>query len=109
MATINLANISVIHRRPKKINYYWDYKKEKKVFGFTLRKEGIYEMIGLYDKWRFNENLPNNLYLENEKIYYKPYIVICMNDDSKIEQWFENVDDMNNFVDKLPNKGWLKI
>jgi hypothetical protein len=65
--------------------HWYEWKDGISFLGLTLRKAGVYCIIGS-DVCQLNDNLV----IKNKNIYYKPNCVLNFADDSKQTYWFED-------------------
>ena len=109
---INVLQISSITSYLKYKNFRYIYKKQKK-FLFWKQKEGYYRLdIYSDDKYIKIEEIEkfNNLYVENRNVYYKPYILIKMNNGDEHKKYFDTKEELYYFMEceELKNITWIK-
>lgn len=80
----------------KEHRYSIEYLSEKKsIFGKVKRKAGLY-----YIGWSYiSLYTPSSIeYVENNKVYYNPYIILNMADGSTIEKFFDDVASAKAYI-----------
>ncbi len=90
--------------------------KEEKVRGFWFMKKiypaGFYKTIlcdsyGIISKEEILKN--KNLIIENNTVYYKPYLEITMSNGKNYSVFFENEKELNTFALRLGDFPWVKV
>lgn len=91
-------------------NYYTiDVVEEVKIFNFILIKNKI-KLTDLFGKSIDINKLDNIYYIENNKVYFKPYIIITTN-NLPFTKYFNNETELYNWLDiNFPEyKDFLKL
>ena len=110
MAIIKL-NKSQICSVKKCINTYnnlYEYRDEKKIFSFVMRKGGYYERtIFRGDVFVTIKEIERDerLVCRDERVYYKPHLEIKMSNGVMYEKFFETEKELNEFMESDTMKG----
>lgn len=103
---INTDCITSIEVRPKKIHFHYRWNE---AIHFLYIPFIIWRKAGFYDYMDDYVNLDNldkddNYYVENKWVYYKPHIVLNLNDRSERRIYFDSVELMDEYVTQFKSK-----
>ncbi len=99
----NLQKVIKIKVKDKSVNSWFKFKKEIKVLGICIRKKGFWSNgIGNYRVKR--KSLLDSFIIQDNKVYYKPYIRIYFSDEISKDIEYNSYKDaksgVNDFIKK---------
>ncbi len=123
MTVVFIKHIAHIEMCEKKRASRWLYygtnkvKVGKQFFGLVPMyetKTGVFEhyfmdedkFVGTVEDFN-NKN--KNIYCDGEDVYQRPHIVMTMNNNNTIKQYFSTVDEMRNFVHALKTQDTITL
>lgn len=109
MINLNVNQICSINVFLKQKVFFYEYRNIVKLFGFTIRKEGFYDIFD--DTYQKNIN-DNTMFTENNEVFYYPYIEIIMSNNSKYKKFFNSKKELEiylEFYNDLNHIKWITI
>lgn len=79
----------------------FEYRKEIKIFGLTIRKGGFYRYVFFsgYKRIEQSEILKDERYrIVGEKVFYKPHCEVKMSNGQKVTKFFSCVAEMKEYM-----------
>ncbi len=105
---INVAQIVSVKVNLKAINKNYEFRETcvssflwiKKTYyeGFYQKSYGLGGDINVSKEFILENN--NNLYIENNIIYFKPYITVRMSNNTIYQLYFESVEALEGYINK---------
>lgn len=96
--------VRVVTNKPYESRWY-EFRKEKRFFGRITRKEGFYQWLN--DNYIGTE-APRNHFIKDGKLYEKPEVVLCFQDENKKTYYFDSDEDAERFARDLTNdRKWI--
>lgn len=81
---------------------FYEYRNAKKIFSFTIRKEGYYYLFTLGEpNYKTVDEIEKNkqLVCKDKKVYYKPHLVFKMSNGHVHEKYFETEKELYDFME----------
>ena len=102
MIKVNIDKIITIDVRLKELCDEYEYQKEIKILGITFQKEGFnakYENISGHC-YKSRESILENdkLYIENNIVYYRPFIKFKLANNDILYKHFPNIGALHHFL-----------
>jgi hypothetical protein len=90
----------VIHPKEKQFDWYFQHGKKRRFLPDI--KEGFYELDLFGDKKCVTSkevlDSDKNIYIENNTVFYKPYVVIFLSSNKQLTKFFETKEEATDFV-----------
>ena len=108
--TYNLENILLIVYEGFAPSSSLKYKKSKKLFGLTIRKEGIYDMFG--DRccdatFSDCQEIASKHILKEGIVYTKPTVTIVLSTNLSKTHVFDTEEEARIFMDECKSHKWI--
>lgn len=110
MTNINIQQICSITRQDKEENDSYEYKAPPKavmwcdrsnnIGGFQNKLHLFRHNIELLSEQELINKLGNSVYVENDKVYYKPRLFFRMSNQSTYSKYFETVQELEDFLNQ---------
>ena len=97
----NVNNVTKVFIRDARVDQWYKWKEARKIFGFTLRKQGFYFCF-LTDE--YVDKLSENLFAKDKVVYEKPCVVINFIDESQRIIYFDTIEEANQWC---KNQLWI--
>ena len=92
-----ITSVDVFKKAPASC---YEYKKEHTRFLLLKRPEGVYRGFEYITDDECKAK--GNLYVEDEKVYYKPHIEINYGSNYRYcTKWFETIDELTEYMKKM--------
>ena len=102
MTSYNLSTVSKVEVFKKRKNKQWIWKPKRKFLGIINLEAGFYNTW--YNRSEWNENPPQNCYLENGIVYKNPYFILTFTNGHSNWFNFESVDKMMRDIENIKIK-----
>lgn len=107
ITAINVNEVVSVTKRLKVVNKNYEYRKQiisKFLWWITVYPEGFYQKFyGLGNDLLAPKELilsNNDLYIEGEVVYFKPYLSIRMSNNALYQPHFESEEQLDRYVNK---------
>lgn len=100
---ININKVEKIEIRINKVNDFYEWKKNLKIFGITILKERY--LAGWFRRTSIDEseiNLEEN-FIKDKIVYFKPHVTIFLPDSCEYK-YFEYKSQLDEWINKLTSK-----
>lgn len=85
---------------------WYEYRLEKKYFGFIFQKEGIYDDCIKYEYLGFK--IPEGHILKDKVLYEKPEVLMTFVSGYKTVKIFDTLEEAKTFAEEITKgKNWL--
>ena len=104
MNKYNLDKLIKIEYQDVTKSIWYDYKNEKKIFGFVIRKAG-FRKAGYYGLYSYKEYLDGHFLGKGSEVFEHPKAVLHFQEGYKQVRYFYTYEKCVNFVNIITSKG----
>jgi hypothetical protein len=103
----NLDNIESIIIHEKLHNDWYTYREPIIKKGKIKEPEYFRHIVTSYSREEILED--GNYYIENNKVYYKPHVIIKFISNNETVRYFDTINDMDEYLSELYKKLKYKL
>lgn len=100
---INTEGITSIKVYPKRVNINYTWKEQFKLWFLIFVHEGFYNYNGTHLE-NFVPAPDENIYVEGHWVFFKPHIVVDLNNRTDRRKYFNTMEELNEFISQFLNK-----
>jgi hypothetical protein len=112
MIKLNVSQICSINAIIKQEHDWYKYRKESRLLGIRISKEGFYDNFTLSGGDYIERKLiidDSRMFIEGEKLFWHPHLEITMSNEHKFTKFFKSKHDLEDYVksEELMVNKWL--